>query len=105
MPERTTVNLPRVEPIVPVSRPYPFNDPAWLFEPKYDGFRGVLYLTPGECHIRSRNDNVFARFAALACEVQEQLEAQDAILDGEVVAVDAEGRHDFRALLAGKGSL
>jgi ATP-dependent DNA ligase len=33
--------LPQVEPIVPITRPQPFNDRAWLFEPKYDGFRMV----------------------------------------------------------------
>jgi hypothetical protein len=42
---KTTAALPRVEPIVPTLRPHPFNDPASLFEPKYDGYRGVFYLT------------------------------------------------------------
>jgi hypothetical protein len=37
---RSPVTLPLVQPIVPVLRGAPFDDPAWLFEPKYDGFRG-----------------------------------------------------------------
>ena len=37
--------LPSIPPIVPTLKPEPFNHPAWLFEPKYDGFRGMLYLT------------------------------------------------------------
>jgi len=41
MPTRTFVSLPMVSPIVPTARPRPFNDRAWLFEPKYDGFRGM----------------------------------------------------------------
>jgi hypothetical protein len=28
------------------ARGVPFDDPAWLFEPKYDGFRGLLYVSP-----------------------------------------------------------
>lgn len=36
---------PLVEPIVPVLYPQPFDGPEWLFEPKYEGFRGLLYLT------------------------------------------------------------
>ena len=34
--------LPMVEPIVPKLYPTAFDDPTWLFEPKYDGFRGLL---------------------------------------------------------------
>jgi ATP-dependent DNA ligase len=45
MPMPTPRKLPTVEPIVPMLRPTPFNNPAWLFEPKYDGFRGIVYLT------------------------------------------------------------
>jgi bifunctional non-homologous end joining protein LigD len=45
------------------------------------------------------------RFADLALRVAAELHAREAILDGEVVALDDEGRMDFRALLAGKGWL
>jgi hypothetical protein len=48
---------------------------------------------------------VLSRFADLALWVGAELHARDAILDGEVVALDDEGRMDFRALLAGKGWL
>ena len=37
MPYRTRAVLPRVQPIVPTAWPQPFSNPAWLFEPKYDG--------------------------------------------------------------------
>jgi ATP-dependent DNA ligase len=43
--------------------------------------------------------------AELAQGIRDEREAKDAILDGEVVSVDDEGRMDFRALLAGKGWL
>ena len=58
---KTTVALPRVALIVPVSRQTPFNDPAWLFEPKYDGFRSMVYLTRRSCSIYSKRGNRFSR--------------------------------------------
>jgi len=39
------VTLPRVQPIIPTRREEPFDDPDWLFEFKYDGFRGLCYLS------------------------------------------------------------
>lgn len=93
------VELPSVVPIAPVSRAAPFDDPDWVFEPKYDGFRGLVYLTPDHCTIRSRRDIVFDRFHELAEILREQLEARDAILDGEIVALDRNGRPSFRDLM------
>jgi bifunctional non-homologous end joining protein LigD len=83
----------------------PLHDLRWIYEPKFDGFRGVLYLCGGECYVRSKRKNVLRRFAELARRVQAELDLKDTILDGEVVALDGEGRMDFRALLAGKGWL
>jgi hypothetical protein len=39
--------LPRVQPIAPVLRVEPFDDPEWLFDLKYDGFRALCYLEQG----------------------------------------------------------
>jgi bifunctional non-homologous end joining protein LigD len=66
MPIKAPVSLPRIQPIVPTVRPRPFNDPAWLFEPKYDGFRGMLYLTRQSCTLYSKRGNRMTRFQALA---------------------------------------
>jgi len=57
------VALPRVQPIIPTWRKEPFDDPEWLFEFKYDGFRGLCYLEPGRCRFISRNRNMITRFA------------------------------------------
>jgi hypothetical protein len=46
---RRTPIMPIVEPVVPTLRSAPFNHPGWLFEPKYDGFRGMLYLSRRDC--------------------------------------------------------
>src|SRR5687768_1891935 len=102
---RASRSLPEVEPIVPVERPTPFNDSGWLFEPKYDGFRGLAYLTPDECTIRSKRGNTFLRFASLCASIRAQAAARTAILDGEVLAVDSSGRPVFTDLLSSGGRL
>jgi ATP-dependent DNA ligase len=73
--------------------------------PKYDGFRGLLYLSGRECHFRSKRRNVLKQFEQLCYWVREELRVKEAILDGEVVALDSEGRQDFRGLLARRGNL
>ena len=69
MASRTPTPLPRITPIVPVLRPAPFNNSAWLFEPKYDGFRGIVYLILGSCAIYSKRGDRFSRFR----EIEDQL--------------------------------
>jgi bifunctional non-homologous end joining protein LigD len=102
---RTRQVLPTIEPIVPVTGTPVLHDPQWIYEPKFDGFRGVLYVSRRECYILSKRGKVLSRFADLALRVGAELHARDAILDGEVVALDDEGRMDFRALLGGHGQL
>ena len=66
MPPRSRTTLPLVQPIVPVLRGVPFDDPDWLFEPKYDGFRGLLYVSPRSCWFRSKRGTTMTRFQELA---------------------------------------
>ena len=105
MPPRVTRTLPRVEPILLTPRDLPFDDPDWLFEPKYDGFRGLLYLTRTGCCIRSRRGHQLHRFDELCHWVRSELPVREAILDGEVIALDEHGRQSFRHLVAGQGNL
>jgi bifunctional non-homologous end joining protein LigD len=98
-------SLPRVTPIVAVARDDPFDDPEWLFEPKYDGFRGLLYVTRSDCWFRSKRGHVLDQFRELCHWVREELPVREAILDGEIVSLDPAGRQNFRDLLAGRGNL
>jgi bifunctional non-homologous end joining protein LigD len=102
---RTRRVRPTVEPIIVVPGSSPLRDPEWIYEPKFDGFRGVMYISGRECYVRSKRNKVLSRFADLALRVGAELHAREAILDGEVVALDDEGRMDFRALLASRGWL
>lgn len=74
-----------------------FNDKNWQFEIKWDGYRAVSYMTKNEVLIRSRNDLSFnEKFS----DVHEALLGWglNAVVDGEVVVLDAEGHADFEAL-------
>jgi hypothetical protein len=82
-----------------------FNDPAWLFEPKYDGFRGMVYLTRQGCTIYSKRGNAFAQFPELVERICAELPRREVILDGEVVAIGGEGRVSFWDLVRGWGYL
>lgn len=105
MPLTRSISLPRVAPIVPTLRRQSFNHPAWLFEPKYDGFRGMLYLTPSGCTLYSKRGNVMRRFQDFADQVGAELPRRDVILDGEIIALDDEGRINFWDLMRGRGTL
>src|SRR5918993_3305181 len=100
-PLQVSICLPRVEPIVPVPRGQAFNDPAWLFEPKYDGFRGMLYLTRQSCTLYSKRGNRMTRFQDFAEQLRLELGRREVILDGEIVALDEEGRINFWDLMRG----
>ena len=86
--------LPRVQPIAPIRKAEPFNDPEWVFDVKYDGFRGICYLKQGCCRMISRNGNLMSRFASLGDKIAASLDVGDAILDGEVIAADERADHN-----------
>jgi bifunctional non-homologous end joining protein LigD len=102
---RAASGLPSVEPIKPESRGDPFDDANWLFEPKYDGFRGLVYASSPGSEIRSRRDFRFDRFEELRNRVAGVLGRREVILDGEIVALDRKGKPVFRDLLSGQGFL
>ena len=73
----------------------PFDDPNWLFEIKWDGYRAVAFLEDGDVRLVSRNHNdLTARFSELR-GLSKSVKAKNAILDGEVVVLDDTGRPSF----------
>jgi bifunctional non-homologous end joining protein LigD len=95
------MTLPRVQPIIPIRRKEPFDDPDWLFDFKYDGFRGLCYLERGRWFM-SRNSNLLDHLNALCAQVAAEIGVDDAILDGEVIVADVTGRPVFIDLLRRK---
>src|SRR5947209_856722 len=75
----------------------------WLFEVKWDGFRAIGRVSGGEATLTSRNGNdLTGRFAHVARELPKALKTTDAVLDGEVCALDEQGRSSFSAMQRGK---
>ncbi len=95
---RDPVDLPAIEPLMPDQRADAFNHPDWLFEPKYDGIRALAYVTPSNCSFASPRNAPLDRASELLLALPGQVNARDAILDGEIVALDRHGRPSRREL-------
>jgi bifunctional non-homologous end joining protein LigD len=91
--------LPRKQPIIPVAVKQPFDDPEWIFEFKYDGFRALYYVENGRSWFLSRNGNHLTRFDDLSGRLIRELDVSNAVLDGEVIAADETRRPQFYDLL------
>src|SRR5713226_2486468 len=88
----------RVEPMLATLADRPFSDPNWLFEIKWDGVRALAQIGSGALTLRSRNSvDITKRYPELA-SLPAALAAREAILDGEIVALDARGLSDFGRL-------
>jgi bifunctional non-homologous end joining protein LigD len=73
----------------------PFDSPDWLFEIKWDGYRAIAFIDDGRVRLVSRNQNdLSAQFPELS-RLSQYLKARRAVLDGEITALDDEGRPSF----------
>ncbi|WP_205698147.1 DNA ligase D [Conexibacter sp. SYSU D00693] len=91
MPEVLTPMLARLGDLPP-------QDDDWAFEVKWDGVRAVVFSTPGRIRFVSRTGNdITPRYPELH-RMNRALSMHDAVLDGEVVAFDEQGRPDFGLL-------
>jgi bifunctional non-homologous end joining protein LigD len=77
----------------------PFDHRDWIFELKWDGFRALAYVENGRVRLISRKRNAYKTFGVLCDAIAASLQAADAILDGEIVNLDADGRPQFLPLL------
>jgi bifunctional non-homologous end joining protein LigD len=80
----------------------PFDHPDFLFELKHDGFRALAYISEGQCELVSRRRNPYRSLEQLRSNLA-GLRVNDAIIDGEIVCLDSEGRSIFNELLHRKG--
>ncbi|HVI09200.1 MAG TPA: non-homologous end-joining DNA ligase [Candidatus Binatia bacterium] len=84
-----------ISPMLATSIDEPFDSDEWLFEIKWDGYRAVAFIENGNLRLVSRNQNdLTQRFAELK-DLPSSVKAKTAILDGEVVALDEQGRASF----------
>ena len=78
----------------------------WAFEIKWDGYRIVASLSGGDAELRTRKDQDYTqRFANVARALPKALRTPDCVVDGEVCALDEDGRPSFSAMQqAGSGT-
>ena len=89
---------PRFQPMLAEGGHEAFDDPRWWFEPKLDGIRCLADLWTGETVLRTRTGrDVTAQYPELHM-VHELLDQVNGVIDGEIVAFDADGRNSFEAL-------
>lgn len=90
--------MPRkIRPMLATLVDAPFDRQGWLFEVKWDGFRAIAEVDRQGVNLYSRAQQPFVqRFAPIVASLREL--RHDAVLDGEVVVVDREGRAQFQLL-------
>src|SRR5262249_24343539 len=88
----------KLEPMLATLTDKSFSGPDWLFEIKWDGVRALTWIKDSQLTMRSRNaiqvTNRYPEFADLA----KALSLREALLDGEIVALDERGHSDFGLL-------
>lgn len=76
----------------------PFSDPDWLFEVKWDGYRVEAVLRDGRVRLYTRRRQDAANYFPDLADASGWIDATQAIVDGEVVALDEDGRPQFSLL-------
>jgi bifunctional non-homologous end joining protein LigD len=100
-PDRVGIAMPeRIVPMLAQLGPLPAHERRFGFEVKWDGIRALLYWRPGRLRVETRNlAEVSDRWPELR-SIGDQLGARAAVLDGEIVAFDGDGRPSFERLQA-----
>jgi bifunctional non-homologous end joining protein LigD len=86
-----------IQPMLATLTDEPFDNPEWIFEVKWDGYRAIAEIKKGEVKFYSRNG---LSFHELYPEVAAELRKikKDCIIDGEVVVLDENGKPSFQKL-------
>jgi bifunctional non-homologous end joining protein LigD len=95
----------RYTPMLAASAEKPPRGEAWVYEPKWDGFRALVSVAGGEVTLTSRNGNdLTGRFGDVARAARLAVRVSDAVLDGEICALDEQGRSRFSLLQEGSAT-
>ena len=89
---------PSVQPMLAEGGGTAFDSPEWWFEPKLDGIRCLAYLNTGETSLRTRTGRDATASYPEIHMIHELVDQVNAVIDGEIVAFDHEGRNSFEAL-------
>ncbi|HET9614641.1 MAG TPA: non-homologous end-joining DNA ligase, partial [Candidatus Limnocylindrales bacterium] len=94
-----TLSMPdRIEPMAATLAGKAFSDPDWLYEIKWDGYRVEAVVRDGRVKLWTRNLKDAETYFPGLLSPPTWMDAREAIVDGEVVALDEAGRPDFSLL-------
>src|SRR5213595_2131478 len=88
--------LPLSPPVLPqLARPRASlpDGPGWSYEPKWDGFRTIVFVDGGDCYLQSRNGKPMTRYFPELVFPEGRY-----VLDGEIVIFGEGGRQEFELL-------
>ena len=94
---RTSTLPKRLQPMLATLTDAPFDDPGWVFEDKYDGFRMIAEIERGKVTLYSRNGKIISRSYIEVTKALEGVES-DGVIDGELVAIGKDGVSHFQLL-------
>lgn len=101
--------IPRaLKPMLATLVDEPFNDNEWIYELKFDGYRALAFIDDGKIRLLSRNQNELTSAFPELSGIAGHLKAKQAVVDGEICALDPQGRSSFslmqqRTGLSGEG--
>jgi bifunctional non-homologous end joining protein LigD len=94
---RTSTLPKRLQPMLATLTDAPFDDPNWVFEDKFDGFRMVVEIRRGKVALYSRNGKIVSHSYIEVAKALEGVKG-DAVIDGELVALGKDGVSHFQLL-------
>ena len=95
--KKKSVMPENIKPMLATLVDAPFDDPEWIYEVKWDGYRTLAYLNKGQVELQSRNNNSFDKKFYPVYNALKNWPIQ-AIVDGEIVALNEKGLSSFNAL-------
>jgi bifunctional non-homologous end joining protein LigD len=87
-----------LDPMKAELRDGPFDDDDWLFEIKWDGIRLVSFIDNGKVSLQTRAGRIVDKEYPQLQAISQVVKAKQAVIDGEIVALDADGRPSFQLL-------
>ena len=87
-----------IRPMLATDAPEPFDSTEHIFELMWGGMRTITYVRNGIAQLRARNGIDLTPYFPELIAIPDSVGAHDAILDGEIIAVDAQGQPAFELL-------
>ena len=88
----------RPKPMMAATADRPFSNAKWIFEPKLDGFRALVLKRGGDVRVLSRTGKDMTDQVPRVVEELSQLQPEELVIDGELVATGENGLPDFTLL-------